>query len=284
MHYNENKILNFKILKMLTIFIIIVIVFILLWVVINYIIFFVTSEFCSDNNLSIFNIKNLVTDNNNKLSNLKIAIITIENRESEYLKIHNKSISKYCKKFGYDYIFKTTYDSDLPVYWHKLLIVKDHLKDYDYILWLDSDTIICNYDIQLELLIKNNKDIYIGYDYPILLQKVYCAGVFMLKNSDTSINFLNDCLNDYLGNNFCKENGKPVLKGKWAGQCYEQGIMNKMIKNKYEKETLIISDKIFRNCIFPLKVTDYFILHLYCKDKPQVSKHFTGIEKIIEIN
>ena len=38
------------------------------------------------------------------MKKLKIAIITAENRNEEYIKLHDQSLTEYCKKYNYDYI------------------------------------------------------------------------------------------------------------------------------------------------------------------------------------
>src|SRR5437870_4483837 len=118
----------------------------------------------------------------------KIAILTLEDRDEEYVRCHNTSVTSYCKKHGYDYIFqKNKYPSNLPVYWHKLLFVQEHLPKYDYVLWLDSDTLILDDTIPLEHLI-DGTHFYIGTDwYPFIeshrsFWKTYNSGIFMVRN------------------------------------------------------------------------------------------------------
>lgn len=211
--------------------------------------------------------------NSNNLK-AKIAIITIETRDNlkDVVEVHNKSLNKYCSRYGYDYIFKNSYKSDLPVYWYKMLIVKEYLPEYDYVLWLDSDTIICDYSVRLEWIIQEGKDIYIGRDYPSFTSNVFCAGIFMIKNSEEGKNFINDCINGFINNDYCKEDGKPALKGAYAGLCYEQGMMNYLMKGKYKKNTLTLPDRIFNNSVFWR--TNSFILHYYLRNKKKVTDRF----------
>jgi hypothetical protein len=68
------------------------------------------------------------------------------------------------------------------------------------------------------------------------------------------------------------------LKGFWAGLCYEQGIMNKLIFDTYYKYTTCLP----KNIIFNGKITenndyclaDTFILHLYISDNKLRTKCF----------
>jgi hypothetical protein len=204
----------------------------------------------------------------------KFAIITFENRkDSEYIDLHNKNVTDYCKKWDYEYLF---YDQCIHnVYWCKMYLVLDALKTgkYDYVLWLDSDTIIKNPNISLDLIVnKYSSDIYVNLDHG---DSVYCAGVFMIKNSLIGINYMEDCIKR--NNNKCLTN-KNTLKGVWAGLCYEQGIMNELIFQKYYKYTTCLPDYlVLNNGIDKTMETcnkDTFILHLYSSDNDLRKKCF----------
>lgn len=193
----------------------------------------------------------------------KFAIITFENRkDSEYIDLHNKNVSEYCKKWNYDYLF---YDQCVHnVYWCKMYLVLDALKTnkYDYVLWMDSDAIIKNPNISLDSIAnKYSSDIFVNVDHG---NSVYCAGVFMIKNSTIGIEYIEACINKNT-NKCLSENNK--LKGIWAGLCYEQGIMNELIFGKYYKYTTCLPEYlVFNEGIGENMKTcdeDTFILHLY---------------------
>lgn len=206
--------------------------------------------------------------NNNMLykplnKNNKIAIITFDNRKNtKYIELHNKNITEYCKKWNYEYIF---YDKCVHnVYWCKLYFVLDALKTqkYDYVMWMDSDTIIKNPNISLDSIInKYSSDIYVNLDNG---SAVYCSGVFIIKNSPMGISYLEDCIKS--NNKKCTTKNNK-LKGFWAGLCYEQGIMNELIFQKYYKYTtclpeyLVLNDYI--NETNDICNEDTFILHIY---------------------
>lgn len=183
----------------------------------------------------------------------KICILTLENREEEY-------------------IFQKNYESELPIYWHKLLFCKEHLPNYDYILWLDSDTIIYNPEIKIESLL-NDKHVYIGTDYPYI-SSIFCpynSGIFIIQNSKEGSNYLNDCIKD----------GKYVLSGIWAGMCYEQGVMNHLIQWKYKNVTKIIPPHIFTSS--DRKEESSFILHLFGKSKKKIPEIYRKINGDVSI-
>lgn len=194
--------------------------------------------------------KNKFTEVSNSTIPLKIAITTAENRKEDYIKYHDINIQKYCDKYSYDYIrTDNCKPEEINTYWCKVLRVKEILltNKYDYVMWLDSDTIIKDYSVSLEYYIKKYgyKDIYISYEnvggilkYITQFFTMLNAGIFIIKNSEIGLKFINDCL-DYLDKRAgdCITNNK--LKGMWAGDCYEQGVINMKIKYDYSEYTFI---------------------------------------------
>ena len=193
----------------------------------------------------------------------KFAIITFENRkDAEYIDLHNKNVSAYCKKWNYDYLFSDNCVHNM--YWCKIYLVLDALKSgkYDYVLWMDSDAIIKNSSMSLDSIVNRfNSDIFVNLDNG---NSVYCAGVFIIKNSPVGISYLEDCIK--LNDKKCltKDN---KLKGRWAGLCYEQGAMNKLIFEKYYKYTTCLPKHIVFNEHIDESMNtcneDTFIIHLY---------------------
>jgi hypothetical protein len=200
------------------------------------------------------------------LTNNKIAIITYDDRKNmEYIDLHNKNIDKYCKKWNYEYKFydKCTHN----VYWCKIYMVLDLLKSgkYDYVMWLDSDTIIKNYEISIDSIVnKYSSDIFMSENNNLLEPGGLCSGVFIIKNSPIGISFLEDCIK--LNTDTCKTPDNK-LKGFWAGICYEQGAMNRVILDKYYKYTTNLPKQyIYNNYLKSNMDTcnkDTFIIHAY---------------------
>ncbi len=189
----------------------------------------------------------------------KILFITYDNRyEEQYIKIHNYNITKYVEKFDYTYKFFNRCDKN--VYWCKIYMVLDELKKniYDYVIWLDSDTIIKNFNIDIGTILNSySSDIFFGSDNNIRYDLIN-SGVFIIKNSTIGINFLENCINN-MHHNCLDDNNN--LRGKWAATCYEQGTMNLLVADKYSKNTTILSNDIIFN--FNVCSDDVFIMHLY---------------------
>ena len=202
--------------------------------------------------------------NNNRLTipvnkKNKILFITYDNRYvEEYIKVHNYNINKYVEKYGYKYIYYNKCNEN--VYWCKIYMVLDALKknSYDYVCWLDSDTIIKNFDIDIGNIINMfTSDIFIGSDNNSKFDLTN-SGVFIIKNSEIGQKFLTDCIGWV--NSGCINND-GTLKGKWAGSCYEQGVMNILIADKYSKYTTVLTNSVIFN--YNVCSNDVFIMHLY---------------------
>jgi hypothetical protein len=204
----------------------------------------------------------------------KIAIITFENRKDiEYINLHNKNLTEYCKKWNYDYLY---YDKCIHnVYWCKIYLVLDALKTgkYDYVMWMDSDTIIKNPLLSLDGIVNRySSDIFVNLDNG---SSAYCSGVFIIKNSMAGKSYLEDCIK--LNNKNCLSETNEII-GSWAGMCYEQGVMNKLIFEKYYKNTTCLPRYVVLNDAIDEKMTicdyDTFIIHLFASKNDLRQKCF----------
>jgi hypothetical protein len=191
----------------------------------------------------------------------KIAIVTYDDRTNvDYIKMHDENVSAYCKKWGYTYIRTTENPKQMTPYWHKMFVVNDVLKTnkYDYVFWMDSDTVINNFNMDLgdDVLNKYDSDIFVGNDNATY--DVSNAGLFIIRNTPIGNEFMDECIK--LKSDKCDINGNK-LRGKWAMFCYEQGIMNKLIFEKYSKYTTFLDNSILMNAYGCNP--DTFIMHSY---------------------
>jgi len=170
----------------------------------------------------------------------KIAFLTTEDRDFDYIQLHDRSFEEYSKNNGYSYIRLNNCEKSVATtYWCKIYKVKELLfsNKYDYVVWIDSDTIVSNKDVSIDHLISKygEKDIIIG-NYKIFGNiigiNLYCAGVFLIKNSEVGKKFINDCIEYLEDHTKCIVNSKE--QGFWAGVCYEEGAMNILLKGKYK--------------------------------------------------
>lgn len=220
-------------------------------------------------------ISNLI-DNNKLLvpknKKNKILFITYDNRYYEkYIQIHNDNIKKYANKYDYEYKFYSKCNDN--VYWCKIFMVLDELKKnkYDYVVWLDSDTVIKNFDIDISNILNNySSDIFIGSDNNNLYD-IANAGVFIIANTKIGMDFLYDCI-DKINDKCIKSDGN--LEGIWAGTCYEQGIMNLLIADKYFNYTTLLTNDIIFN--YNVCSNHVFIMHLYASTSDKRVKCFNS--------
>lgn len=180
--------------------------------------------------------------------NTKVLIFSYDNRiDLPYLDLHNKRFKKYSEKWKNIY-YKFFNKCDKNVYWCKMHIMLNELKSnkYDYVMWTDSDVIVVdlNKSIQ-EILNMYNSDIFISHDNDFYISSILCAGIFVVKNSETGINFLTECIDKFNNSECMNTNGK--ISGFYSLKCYEQGIMNELIYEKYYKNTTVLSKNIFCN-------------------------------------
>ena len=202
--------------------------------------------------------KNTYTPIYNPQKKLKILLLTIEDRDLDYIKTHDINFKKYAKIHNYEYLRLKKCDlSEATMYWCKIYKVLEYLKknQWDYILWADSDTIITDYNKPLEEFIfyYAEKDIIIssygGKNFMWGIINYINAGIFLIKNSQIGINFLEDCLKKLNSRSWCIIDNKE--QGMYSGICYEEGIMNELLKDEtsdyYENSILDYSRDLFES-------------------------------------
>ena len=87
--------------------------------------------------------------------NKKIAIVSLYTKEiSEYAVESEYSISNYAHKKGYTfYVYRDNLNSKFSPNWSKADAILRHIDDHDYIVWMDSDTLIFNPEKTFESII-----------------------------------------------------------------------------------------------------------------------------------
>lgn len=256
---HNNKYVN--IIMIISSFAIIIMNFDIIKIYLNDIFYFLLSHIKKNNFKRNLKIKNL--------NEYKILFLTIDNRDKlDYVSVHNKNLELYAKKWGYDYVFSNSINPNHDVYWNKIYVIKEYLEknNWDYVVWLDSDTIIdINFDIK-NMINKYNNHIIIGKDKSLMndLNCIVNAGVFCIKNTKIGRMFLEDCIKTRKETKYICTDKKNNMRGIWTCLCYEQGVMNKYIWDKYHYATTVVPRNIINN-------TDdcdenAFILHL-CGEK-----------------
>lgn len=91
---------------------------------------------------------------------MKIAITTLYTPEiADFSKEAVKNFRMYCDLHGYDlFVYEKTLLDGLRGNWCKPKVLLNHIKDYDYVVWLDSDIAILDFNKKLEDIIKPYAD------------------------------------------------------------------------------------------------------------------------------
>jgi len=134
----------------------------------------------------------------------KIAVVTIAQGE-EYknrVELGMKSKEEYCQRHGYDFILKDqSEDTSRHIYWSKIPLMRKVLEhpSYDWVVWIDADTLMMNMEIPLEIFLDDNYNFIISRDWQAIN-----SGVFFVKNCQWSKDFLDrvynrvDCVDHFL--------------------------------------------------------------------------------------
>ncbi|WP_353432647.1 putative nucleotide-diphospho-sugar transferase [Polynucleobacter sp. MWH-UH23A] len=118
-------------------------------------------------------------------------------RKPRWLKSVKKNHQNYASKHGYAYIFREDFacsasntSAHEPFYvgtWSKPTFILDLLNQgYEYVFWIDSDSIFTNFKIGFDDLIRTQKDLIFSGD----AYDVCNAGHLLFRNSDFSKAFL----------------------------------------------------------------------------------------------
>ncbi len=186
--------------------------------------------------------------------NPKIAILslTIGERYKNVTKYGRLSKIEYCKKHGYDFIEdESIYDNSRPIPWSKILLIKKYLTQYDYVVWIDGDTIILNLELTLEKFITDTMPLNI--DFLMCRDHNFCnTGVWFLRNTKYVLDIMDEIYKqtDY------------IYRGEW-----EQTAFNKLYNDNYNDLQSKCNALPFYECrafnctIYQYKIGD-FLVHL----------------------
>ncbi len=164
-----------------------------------------------------------------KIKNAKIAILTSYDANLDDLAgISLRNKKEYAAKHGYDLIvYDTSYFETSPQ-WNKIYFVLLHLEDYEWVYWIDIDTIIMDADRPLEFFLDSNSNFVFCNDSFGFLN----TGAFFVRNSSDVF----ECLAKSL------EYVKAAQKFP-----HEQGVLADLIQNRSEwkAKTKILPQKEF---------------------------------------
>ena len=184
---------------------------------------------------------------------------------SSYGDINYEINKKYCDKHNIELIRcnKRRHSNRHPA-WERIPLILTHINDYDYVMWIDADAFFYNDAKNIVDIINDNRNVNFIFSNDIGNNSIN-TGVFIVKNSQYSIDFLTRWGNDEV---LYKNNPFPY----W----WDRGVLIDM----FNQNILDIKN----NCI----TFDYGVLQHFYEREQFVMKsfifHLAGQSKQTRIN
>tara|TARA_R110001583_G_scaffold15137_2_gene62626 strand:+ start:1017 stop:1658 length:642 start_codon:yes stop_codon:yes gene_type:complete len=125
---------------------------------------------------------------------MKICICCLSDREWLW-SLTKPNLQSYCDKYNIDFRFcDKSLDVNRATSWSKLLLVKSIINEgkYDWIIWIDDDILITNFDKNIEDYITGDKNIILQYDPNItsegdrlIKDEINCGFIFFRSDKQT---------------------------------------------------------------------------------------------------
>ena len=99
---------------------------------------------------------------------------------------------RYCRRHGYQFVEHVFGDLDRTPHWGRILAIQEHLPKFEWLLYLDSDTIITNPEVKIEPHIDPRYDVTVGRMPKWLTGKAshLSTSAMLIKNTEWVLNFL----------------------------------------------------------------------------------------------
>ncbi|KAG0235764.1 hypothetical protein BGW41_000659 [Actinomortierella wolfii] len=140
-------------------------------------------------------------DHNRKVALLTSSYIYVDMCMAEASIPSAENKRTYCAKHGYDFVargaeFAQEEFRGRRLVWGKISAVQKVLPHYEWILWMDMDAVIANMDRKVEDLVnlattRAGREVSLIAARPVK-DKIFNAGVFLIKNTDWSRAFLKE--------------------------------------------------------------------------------------------
>ena len=177
---------------------------------------------------------------------MKCAVVSYENRDLPFKNDFRNNHKEYCMKHSYEYFCYDTYELSIPPYWLKPFIIREHLRDYDFVMWIDSDACFENMEIRIEDVANTEAVMIISADKPQhRIPAKINTGVFIV--SKNSLSLLDAWIGLYDPSKWSKNGDVWKCSGLWAGPAYEQGALINLLDDKRFQSTIDIKPWHFMN-------------------------------------
>ena len=199
---------------------------------------------------------------------MKIALLDVHN--DKYKKIWEISgpvKERYCKRHGYDNIHYQSPFNLLPEgrqdNWGRVHGILWHLREYDWLFYLDTDILIMNHDIKVEEFIDDNYNLIAG---PLPHEGHIMTSGMLIKNDKWAVEFFLDLYSqtNYITEEYHSPPDKRSATGKPSngGLFFEQSSFHSLYdhESKYHEKI-----KLTPRCFFNSETRSYkqgdFLIH-----------------------
>jgi hypothetical protein len=175
------------------------------------------------------------------------AIVQYDDRDVEMFKPLILKNKEYCKTHNINYIFFRSGWEKYPPWWRKVFLVRELLKNYEAVMWVDSDAAIVSCDHFKNLFGSKNKHFVLSPNPPMLelhslsmFSAPFCAGIWAVRNTPEGITLMDRWVSGYDEKNW-KKNGQEWKHtiGVYGGGAYEQGYFELGVWRCKEYESLL---------------------------------------------
>jgi hypothetical protein len=187
---------------------------------------------------------------------------------ADYGKINYEINKKYCEKYNLEIILSNDKKINRHSAWERLPLLIDNISNYDYLIWIDADAFFYNDANNIVDIINDNINVNFIFSNDIGNNNIN-TGVFIVKNSQYSIDFLNRWLND---EDLYKNNSFPC----WWDQGVLIDMFNQNILN-IKQNSLQLKYGVLQHFNEHDKLNKTYILHLAGKDRTtryNISKNY----------
>lgn len=123
----------------------------------------------------------------------KVIVSLAVGSHVELLELAARSYESYASRHSYDLHLETVLsDPSRPASWNKLPLIGRLMNDYDLVVWIDSDAVVVQFDVDIADLLPRSKHFGMVAHKTLEGDEIPNAGIMVLRRSRTSRRFLSD--------------------------------------------------------------------------------------------